>query len=352
LVVDLGIATDGDGPGLVINEVRWAITGEGMAPMMGTINTSDPGATASVEVFGLAPGEYAIDLEATSEDGEATCRGSAMFDVTAGVATEVGVLLRCKTEERLGAVRVNGKLNVCAELTKAVVAPLQTSVGNVIAVRAQAEDVEGDPIEYAWTASSGSFASPASAETLYTCEETGDHELTITVSDDGFGDCTDDWTVDIRCVDDDGAGGTGGSGATGGSGGVGGAGAAGGVGGAGGSGATGGAGGAAGSGGAGGSGGAAGIGGAGGSGGAAGIGGAGGSGGEGGSGGATGGAGGDGGVGGTGAAGGGSGMGGAGGSGGGAATGGTGGLGGGGATGGTGGTGGGTCEITVTLEGA
>ena len=314
LRVELEVTAEAEGLDPVINEVLWVITGNGIAPMMGTIDTSDPNATASVEVFGLEPGQYRIELEATSDDG-ASCRGSAMFDVTAGVATEVAVLLGCSDEERLGAVRVNGELNVCPELTKAVVAPLQTSVGNVIEVRSEGKDAEGDPIEYTWTTDNGSFANPSAAATFYTCEETGDHQLTISITEKGSDACVDDWTVDIRCVDGSGTGGSGGSGATGGTGGTGGSG---------GSGATGGTGGMAGTGGAGGTGAAGGSGGLGGTGG-------------------TGAAGGAGGTGGTGAAGG---SGGAGGSG---ATGGTGGSSGG---GGGGGTDGGICEVTVALTGS
>ncbi|MEM8605921.1 MAG: hypothetical protein AAGF92_02400, partial [Myxococcota bacterium] len=251
LSVQLDISPDIDAGEVVIDEVDWTLTGNGMTPMMGTIDTSASGATASVEVFGLSPGAYNIDLEATSVDGETTCKGGAMFSVDSGVATDVGVMLRCRKGSRLGAVRVNGKLNVCAELTKAVVSPLQTSVGNDIMVRAQAKDHENDPIEYQWTADSGSFADPFAPATFYTCEEVGDHQITVTVSDDGFAHCMDSWTVDVTCVRGGGtggagggaAGGAGGTGATGGSGGVGGSGAAGGAGGVGGSGAAGGAGG-------------------------------------------------------------------------------------------------------------
>ena len=303
LQIELGVTTDVEGLRLVIDEVLWTITGNGMDAMVGVIDTSDPNATPSVEVFGLAPGAYVVELEATSESGESTCRGAAPFDVTAGVATEVAVLLRCKVGERLGAVRVNGKFNICAELTKAVVAPLQTSVGNVITVRSQAEDAEGDAIEYAWTAHSGTFANPSAAATFYTCEQTGDDQLTISVSDDGFDFCVDAWTVDVRCIDGHGTGGTGGAGGVGGAGGMGGVGGAGGAGG---------------------------LGGMGGVGGMGGMGGAGGSGGVGGNGG-TGGTGGLGGVGGSGA---------------------TGGSGGGSGTGGTGGTGGGTCEVTIAFTGS
>ncbi|MGB5694409.1 MAG: hypothetical protein WBM46_02040 [Polyangiales bacterium] len=228
--IDLEVNVDGEARSIVLDEVLWTLTGNAMDPMSGAIDTSAPGATPSVEVFGLNPGSYVIDLEASAEDGDTRCRGSAMFDVTAGVSTEVGVLLRCKLGQRFGAVRVNGKLNICSDLTKAVVAPLQTSIGNRIAVSSQAEDEEGDPIAYAWTGDGGTFANPSTAATFYTCEETGVHSLTIAVSDDGFAYCVDSWMVAIRCVDEGGTGGTGGNG----SGGMGGSGATGGAGGSGG----------------------------------------------------------------------------------------------------------------------
>ena len=305
LLIDLDVSVEGEEQSILLDEVLWTLTGNGMAPMSGAIDTSAPGATPSVEVFGLNPGSYVIDLEASADDGETRCRGSAPFDVTAGVSTEVAVLLRCKVGQRFGAVRVNGKLNICSELTKAVVAPLQTSIGNRIAVRSQAEDEEGDSIAYAWTADSGSFEDSSAVDTFYTCEETGDHSLTVSVSDDGFAYCVDSWTVAIRCVDEGGTGGTGGNG----SGGMGGSGATGGFGGAGGAGATGGFGGAGGAG-------------------------------------ATGGAGGTGGAGATGGSGGAGGTGASGGSGGAGGTGATGGTGG---SGGAGGTGGGICEITISV---
>ncbi len=152
--------------------------------------------------------------------------------------TQVMVVLNCKPNEQYGGVRVNGKFNFCADLMKVVVSPLQTSVGNQIDVLAQAVDLEGDPIEYLWTGTGGSFADPSAPETTYTCEEVGDQTITITVSDDGFKYCDCSWTVDVRCVDGTGAGGTGGMGAAGGAGGAGGSGGTAGAGGVGGTGGT------------------------------------------------------------------------------------------------------------------
>jgi hypothetical protein len=208
--------------GTVIDEVEYEITGNGMEPMGGVIDTSAPGATASVEQFGIPPGQgYVVTMIASSSDGSVTCGGASTFDVGAGVSAEVDVILNCKGSAQFGGVRVNGKLNVCAELEKVVVAPLQTGSGFALDISAIGSDVEGDEFEYSWTATAGSFEDSSAAQTIYTCETTSPEAITIEVSDDGFEYCIDGWTVPVNCVDGDGgAGGTGGSGGgTGGSGG-------------------------------------------------------------------------------------------------------------------------------------
>ena len=60
LAVDLVLAD-----GIEIDQVGWQITGNGM-DMSGDIDVSAPGSTASVEVFGLPPGEmdYTVDADA------------------------------------------------------------------------------------------------------------------------------------------------------------------------------------------------------------------------------------------------------------------------------------------------
>ncbi|NNK05694.1 MAG: hypothetical protein HKP50_00105 [Myxococcales bacterium] len=190
------------GDGVVINSVSWTISGGDMEPMSGVIDTSAPGSTASVEVYGLPPGDgYVVELQATSEDGEVTCQGSTDFAVTVGVATDLMVVLNCKLPVDTGAVRVNGKLNICAQLFKVVVSPLQTSVGNAIDLSATGEDHEGDPIHYAWTGTGGSIADPGAASTTYTCDQAGEQTVTITISDDDFEYCMDDWTVPVTCVE-------------------------------------------------------------------------------------------------------------------------------------------------------
>jgi hypothetical protein len=197
--LEVSLQLEGD---IDIEQVEWVITAEGMEDMSGVIDTSAPGSTASVEVFGLPPGDgYTITMTATGEDGETQCSGSADFPVEAGVATKVMVMLNCKPPEDLGGVRVNGKLNVCADLVKVVVAPLQTSVGNDIDLSALGFDYEDDELEYLWEGSGGTVDDPGAADTFFRCEELGKQEVRVTVSDDGFEDCNCDWTVAVTCLE-------------------------------------------------------------------------------------------------------------------------------------------------------
>lgn len=188
--------------GIELDSVEYVITRDNMEPMGGSIDTSAPGSTASVEVFGLAPGDgYTVTMTADSTDGGTTCEGSEDFAVAIGPPASVMVILNCKRPPTLGAVRVNGELNLCTQLTKAIVAPLATSVGATIEVSAEAVDAEGDAIEYEWTATAGSFGDATAADTTYTCDVEGSQKVRVTVSDDAFQHCDDSWTVDVTCGD-------------------------------------------------------------------------------------------------------------------------------------------------------
>ena len=193
--------------GSQVDEVVYSITGNRIDPIEGVINTRAPGSTGSVEVFGIPPGtRYLVTLRATTVDGETTCGGSTRFDVSDDVATEVQVMLGCKRGARFGGVRINGELNVCAQLSKVITSPLQTSIASGIILNAEGSDAEGDPVAYRWRASGGSLSSSSTAVTTFTCEEAGAQAVELEVSDDGFEYCVDSWTVDVTCVMADGNG--------------------------------------------------------------------------------------------------------------------------------------------------
>ncbi|MGD8825874.1 MAG: hypothetical protein PVI24_12890 [Myxococcales bacterium] len=186
--------------GVAIDEVSYVISGNGMEPMTGVIETTAPGATASVEVYGLPPGTgYELVMTAMPVGSDVTCEGRATFDVEAGQSTEVSVYLNCKAPPQAGGVRVDGKFNLCANLEEVVVAPLQTSLDHRIDLSAEATDADGDAIAYAWLASAGEIDDPEAPTTHYTCTEAGDHAIAITVSDDP--PCLDSWTVHVSCIE-------------------------------------------------------------------------------------------------------------------------------------------------------
>jgi hypothetical protein len=191
--------------GTVINEVDWRITGNGM-DMDDTINVSAPGSTASVEVYGLPPGEedYTITLSAVSVDGDVTCEGSEDFNVEVGETTDVKVILNCKLPRRFGSVRVNGEFNICAELLKMVVSPLVTSIGSDIDLQSQAIDRDGDDITTLWSNDGGVFDDPTAESTTYTCLEVGIHLITVSVTDNDEVCDMATWTVPVECVPRDG----------------------------------------------------------------------------------------------------------------------------------------------------
>ena len=94
LLLNLTIAGSVD-----IDEVLWRVSGGDMEDMLGTIDTSAPGSTASVELFGVSEGSgYLLEMEALSALGDFYCSGSTSFDVAAGVATPVDVTLSCWRE--------------------------------------------------------------------------------------------------------------------------------------------------------------------------------------------------------------------------------------------------------------
>jgi hypothetical protein len=194
--VDLTIAA-----GFEIGEVDWELT-NGMFTESGVIDISAPGSTASIEVFGVPAGPgYVMEMQAVSTNGAASCLGSAPLNVNVGEVSEVDVLLNCELPETLGAIRANGRFNVCANLAQVVVSPLQTSVGNEIELESVAVDEDGDLIEYSWTATGGSVGDPSASATTYVCEVVGEHSITISVSDDGFDQCGDAWTTVVTCND-------------------------------------------------------------------------------------------------------------------------------------------------------
>jgi hypothetical protein len=192
-------------PGLEIDVVEYEVSGNDIEPITGIIPVDAFGSTISAHIGGIPTGTgYQIVLSAVTTDGEIECMGSAMFDIVAGEATSVSVTMLCGDVDQFGSVIVNGETSFCPIVSFFSVAPLQTSVGNDLLLRAEGTARDGDPVLTTWTATGGSVADPNAAETTYTCQEIGEQTLTLAVTDPETGldaeECGDVQVVTVNCV--------------------------------------------------------------------------------------------------------------------------------------------------------
>jgi len=76
--------------------------------------------------------------------------------------------------------------------------PCTVEVGRVSTVTADANDPDGDPLTYAWTANTGSFTSPANRQTPWTAPNTpGAVPVTVTVNDGKGGTASASVTIQV-----------------------------------------------------------------------------------------------------------------------------------------------------------
>jgi hypothetical protein len=195
--------------GTTLNSVSWTILSSmGATLRSGTINTSDPAATPSVDTSCPASTGDTVQMTGTTSDGTSCTGTSAPFNVTAGGTTMVGLTIVCGggvPVQNNGSVIVNGTVVVgdnCPLLTSWVASPLVSSTSGQIDVSATATDADAaDVLTYSWTATGGSFVMPASATTKYNCTAPGPQTLTITVSDNHQpSPCTTFITMPVTCV--------------------------------------------------------------------------------------------------------------------------------------------------------
>ena len=79
-------------------------------------------------------------------------------------------------------IRINVTVDRCPSVLAAA-SPSMTTLDRTVAVDATADDPDGDPLTYLWSAPSGAFATPTAASTTYRCAKAGEVMLTVTVSD-------------------------------------------------------------------------------------------------------------------------------------------------------------------------
>ena len=188
--------------GVVAREVHYAVSGNGIDEIAGRIEVTDPGATLSALIGGIPPGSgYLLDVAALSDDGTATCSGTAAFDVATGEAVIVSITLVCATSGTRRSVVNGDDVHYCPALASYSAAPKMARVGETIQLSATAFVFEPDPVSFNWSTSTstpiGTLASASTAVSFFACEQVGAQELSVTVSD---GICSDLAMIDVMCA--------------------------------------------------------------------------------------------------------------------------------------------------------
>jgi hypothetical protein len=196
--------------GTTLDLVSWHIlSSTGAILRAGTINTSDPAATPSVDTSCPASTGDTVVMSGTTSDGT-SCSGTSLpFNVAAGGTVQVGLTIVCgggTPVQNNGSVIVNGAVvqgDNCPLLTSWVASPLQVSRFGQIDVAATATDADAaDVLTYSWTATDGSFVNPAAPSTKYNCTGFGPATLTITVSDNHAPTpCATFITIPVDCLE-------------------------------------------------------------------------------------------------------------------------------------------------------
>jgi arylsulfatase A-like enzyme len=188
-------------PGVTLNSVSYAITGNGFSKT-GSIDASGS-PTISGTIGGIPAGTgYTITLTATSVEERTTFSGSQNFDVTARGTTLVTVHLRGASTSGNGNVAVNGTLNVAPVVDELTVTPLRVFVGSTVTLAGVATDPDAapSPLSYYWSTTGGVVERPIEPNTTLTSATPGTFTVKLTVSD---GESTDSATATVTFVDPD-----------------------------------------------------------------------------------------------------------------------------------------------------
>jgi hypothetical protein len=179
--------------GGIVSAVNYTISGNGITPVMGTIDVSAPETTrATALVSGLLPATYSVTMTAVVTSSTLTCTGSGPFTVVAGQTAMVDVILQCKGgAPAAGSIAINGRLDQCPVLTSISATSLQAPVGAAITIGAVALELDpGDTVTYFWTTSApiGTFVPASAATTTFRCTGVGATQISIAITDGICGD--------------------------------------------------------------------------------------------------------------------------------------------------------------------
>jgi hypothetical protein len=176
--------------GTAVNNVSWKILSASNAIIVsGTLNTAGSRTPSFIASLPAATGDT-VNMTATTTAGVSCAGTSAPFNIVVGQSVSVAVNILCEgtiADGGIGSVVVSGTIvagDRCPTLTAWLIAPRQSAAADPIDVTITAADGDvGDTLTYAWTATSGTFASATAATTQYTCAATGAQTLSVAVTD-------------------------------------------------------------------------------------------------------------------------------------------------------------------------
>lgn len=189
-----------DTGGLHLDAASYVIHGPHELVKTGDIDV-EHSSKLTVTIGGLPAGAgYSLELTASALNPNASCAGSARFDVAPGVTTDVALRVNCRVEKQRGSVEVGGSLNICSQLDGISASPSEVTVGGTITLTAVAHDTDAapEPLHYGWASSRGTLETHDSTA-AWRCVEPGPATISLTVTD-GDPACTDSDSVDVTCT--------------------------------------------------------------------------------------------------------------------------------------------------------
>ncbi len=218
------LATPPSGPNEQIDTVDVSLYCDGVDPVLGvprppqsapetfSINVAtsqgpEPYNTIGfLEKQGLPAGNCYFSFAAVSNTGNTECTGELTVAIATNETTQSEVVLACIHTPRYGGVRTDGTFNQCAEYRQILVTPTTQAIGNLVDVRTEVYDPDGDPVMVSvQTAGACGNVQSANGDTAASCEtvsgcqaivntvectDVGLCQIIVAVSDDGFDSCT------------------------------------------------------------------------------------------------------------------------------------------------------------------
>jgi hypothetical protein len=185
-------------PDVTLRTLQYEITGNGFQKS-GSIDVSKSRRVRSV-IGGIPAGDgYTIALSGEDAEGLGiACAGSAPFNVAARHTTKTAIDLLCQLPGGKGSVDIEVTQNVCPRIDSISAEPAETTVGNSLALGSEVTDLDQkpSPVAFVWTASGGSLSNADTASPTFTCTETGEATVTLSVTDTK---CDDEQTITLTC---------------------------------------------------------------------------------------------------------------------------------------------------------